>query len=508
MVPNDAISLFSRLKAAKRLPSPPGIAVQVLELCRRDDVDIQEIADTIMCDPALSGRLLRFANSPMSGVGREVTSIRDALLLLGLRQVKLIALGFSLTISAGDLTCPGFDLRGFWAESFVTGVIARRIAGDWFEADRQEAFTAGLLAGIGRLALAHAVPEEYGRVIETARREGVPLTEAERQLLRLGHAEFGAKLLQEWGLPEPLVRAVGLQDTPPQNGGVDSSMGRVLYASTRLAPLFVSQEQPSAEAGAAARDVIENMLHLEATTWKTVADELLREYVQVAQVFEVRLESQDSVVGLYAEAHEEAARVGMVALIERSDPLKANAELLRRATTDLLTGVANRVKFDDRLTEALKGLRRGHGDFAVLMLDIDHLTELNGTHGHQVGDLVLKRVATAVQNSLRDVDLLTRYGGEEFVVLAPHTDRRGACIVAARIRKCVEDLRIDAHGELVRVTISLGLAVTTDYRDQPTAGMIIADAEKQLNLSKEAGRNTWSYQGRSASQLAVPTRVG
>jgi diguanylate cyclase (GGDEF)-like protein len=272
--------------------------------------------------------------------------------------------------------------------------------------------------------------------------------------------------------------------------------------------LFVSQEQPSPEAGAAARDVIENMLHLEATTWKTVADELLREYLQVAEVFEVQIESEASVIDLYAEAHEEAARVGMVALIERTDVLQANAELLRQATTDPLTGVANRAKFDDRLAEALKGLRRGHGDFAILMFDLDHFKVFNDTHGHEVGDLVLRRVAIAVQNSLREVDLLARYGGEEFVILAPHTDRRGGCIVAARIRKCVEDLRINAHGELVRVTISLGMALSADYDAPFTAEQIIADVDTQLNLSKEAGRNTWSYQGRSASQVAVPTRVG
>ena len=508
MPAQDSASLFSRLKAARRLPSPPGAALRVLELCRCDDVGITEIADTIMCDPALTGRLLKFANSPMSGAGREVRSIRDALLLLGLRSVKLIALGFSLSVPEGQLSCQGFELKKFWAESFVTGVIARRVARDFLDVDRDEAFATGLLAGVGRLAFAHGIPEEYGQVLEAARREGVRVAEAERGLLGLDHAEFGAQLLADWDLPEPLVQAVASQDAPPRNVGVSLPTANIVYVAVRLAPLFVGEGQPPPRVRDAAREVIENIMELDTAAWKTVADEILSDYLQVADVFDVQLDTQASVVDLYAEARQEAARVGMVAQLERAEALKTDDELLRRATTDPLTGVANRAKFDERLDEALQGVRRGHGDFVMLMFDLDHFKRLNDTYGHPVGDLVLKRVATAVQNTLRSVDLLARYGPEEFVVLTSDADRKGACIIAARLRKCVEDLRIDAHRESARITISLGLAVTTDYGEVPTVELILAEADKQLYLSKQAGRNTWSYQGRSASQVAVPARVG
>jgi diguanylate cyclase (GGDEF)-like protein len=104
-----------------------------------------------------------------------------------------------------------------------------------------------------------------------------------------------------------------------------------------------------------------------------------------------------------------------------------------------------------------------------------------------------------VQSTLREVDLLARYGGEEFVILAPQTDQRGAHIIAARVRKCVDELRIPHDDQTLHVTVSIGLALTADYGETPSAEQIVADADKQLYISKQAGRNTWSYLGHSAS---------
>jgi diguanylate cyclase (GGDEF)-like protein len=149
-------------------------------------------------------------------------------------------------------------------------------------------------------------------------------------------------------------------------------------------------------------------------------------------------------------------------------------------------------------------LRREHGHFALLMFDIDDFKKINDTRGHPVGDLVLKQIACVVRNTLREVDLLARYGGDEFAILAPRADQRGGCTIAARVRKCVEELRVETNGHSLQVTISIGLAFTSDYEQAPTPERIVADADKQLYLSKQAGRNTWSYRGLTASALAKP----
>lgn len=499
----ESTSLLDQLKAAKRLPSPPGTALRILELCRNEDTKVHQVADVIMSDPALTGRLLKYANSSIAGVGREVTSVRDAVLLLGLRAVKMTALGFSIASPDFQPRCPGFKLPRFWADCFTAATIARRLATELFSTDREEAFTAGLLARIGRLAFAYGCPDEYSQILKAVR-AGTPLLDAEREHLGLDHIHFGAQLLADWGLPAVLVQAVecqALSPEPDQENTATQVLARVIRLATQLAPLFVNPDELTPEQNEMARDIVEQELRLDEHAWQHIADEINSDYREMADLFSIKLDESAAVFDLYAEAQEEATRVGMVAQLERTRALEENKDLLRRATTDALTGIANRAKFEDRIKEAMAGVRRGHGHFALLMLDIDHFKKFNDTYGHEVGDLVLKHVARAVRGALRDVDLFARYGGEEFIILAPHTDQRGACIVAARIRKCVESLRVPVDGKVLHVTISVGLALTTDYREAPEPKQIVADADKQLYCSKGAGRNTWSYLGRSASQV-------
>jgi diguanylate cyclase (GGDEF)-like protein len=504
MASEDFNAILSRLRGSKRLPSPTGVAIRVLELCRREDSESQEIADVIMSDPALSGRLLKYANSPAVGVGREVTSVRDAVLIMGLRAVKLTALGFSLALPESKPTCPGFDFKRFWIESFLTAVIARHLAAEHFNVDREEAFSAGLLARMGSLALAHGLPERYNRALQTAAREGRSLLEVEREQLKLDHVEFGARLLSDWRLPKILLAAVAYQREPDQAPEGAESMARTIHVARRLAPLFVSAGLPHVDPReiATARHIVENTLKMDEASWNRAADAIVSTYREVADIFEMPITHDVSVLGLYEEAQEEATSVGMVAHLEQIRTLEMNRELLQRATTDALTGIANRAKFEEKLEEAVKGLRRGHGDFVVMLLDIDHFKRINDTFGHDVGDFVLKQVARAVENALREVDVVARHGGEEFAILAPRTGPLGAAIMAGRVCKGVQDLRLDVKGKAITVTVSAGVAATADYTGPPTAEQLMRDADQQLYLSKKAGRNTWSYRGRSASAPA------
>jgi diguanylate cyclase (GGDEF)-like protein len=496
--------LYTQLKEAKRLPSPPGTALRVLELCRQDDADMREISGVIASDPVLAGRLLKFANSPMAGIAREVTSVREALLLLGLRTVKLTALGFSIASPGLHPRCAGFDLKAFWAGSCMRAVIARWLAAQFHEVDREEAFTVALLAGLGQLALAQGLGEKYAKVLAQAR-EGRPLLLAERDELGSDHALIGSMLLKEWGLPDVLVRAVadqGVDLAPGPDSAPTGKLSQILRLSNELLPSFVLSQGDAVHLSETAAAKVHDLIGDDAAVWDRITSEILANYREMAEVFDVDMDDPARIVELYAAAQEEATRVGMVAQLERSRAVRDNENLLRRATTDPLTGVANRAKFDERIALEVAGVRRSHGPFALLMLDVDHFKKFNDTYGHQVGDLVLRRVATAVNNALRDVDLVARVGGEEFAVLAPHTDRRGAWIVAARIQRCVEDLWIDLNGTRLNVTISSGLAVTSDFDDPPTAEQLVAEADKQLYVSKNAGRNTWSYMGKPASTLS------
>ncbi len=297
----DTPSLLARLKAAKRLPSSPGTAIRVLELCRRDDVSLDEIADVLMSDPALAGRVLKFVNSPLAGIGREVSSVRDAVLLLGLRTVKLTALGFSLATPDMQPRCPGFDLKRYWSESFATAVVARRLAQHYAGVDREEAFTVALMGGIGRLALACSIPDQYAKVLEIAH-SGEALMQAERVHFGIDNIQFCAELLADWGLPEPLVEAVAYQHQPETATPAGQSLGRILFAASQLAPAFVGDPGLATDARQAARDVVEQTLNLDEESWKPVAEEILGDYLQTASIFEVEFDDQVCILDLYAEA--------------------------------------------------------------------------------------------------------------------------------------------------------------------------------------------------------------
>jgi diguanylate cyclase (GGDEF)-like protein len=494
-------ALFAELKAANRLPSPPGTALRVLELSRRDDVELQEIADAVMSDPVLSGRLLKFANMSIVATGRDVTSIRDAVLILGLRTVKLISLGFSLVSPDIRSRCPGFDLKRFWSESFARAAIARHIKIILSEADREEAFTAALLAGIGRLALAQGATEAYVRVMEKVG-EGYSLIDGERHVLGVDHIQFGAQLLTYWELPARLVHAVEYQNEPTQAPEAVQSLANSVHLAIRLAPAFIAKEELNADQRDATRDVVENALRLDEESWKRTADQILDDYLRIAGVFNVEINSEGSIRDLYEEAKEEATRVGVVARLEDAAALEGSKALLRRASIDPLTGMANRARFDERLDEAIQGVRRGYGDVALLLFDLDHFKRLNDTYDRRTGDLVLKRVARAVRRVHRETDLLARYAGEAFAILASFIDRKAAALMAARVQLCVERLQIPLHEGTLRTTISLGMALTADYESTPEPGQLLADADAQLYISKQNGRNTWSYLGRSASQVA------
>jgi diguanylate cyclase (GGDEF)-like protein len=500
MATQDAASLLAQLKAARRLPSPPGTALRVLELCRSDQTPAAAIAEAIMCDPALAGRILKFANSPMSGAGRQVTTVRDAVMVMGMKTVKLAALGFALASPGGEETGAGFSLHQFWQESSAMAVASRRIAEPFFKADREEGFTVGLLSGIGRLALAQGLRENYGRMIALASSHET-LAEVERKVLGVDHAHFGAQLLMEWKLPDVLVDAVRFQLEPERASGRAAPLAAMLRSARRLLPVVKAEGQARAELAEAAYREIEGTLSLEREEWRELASQIASDHRQIAAVFNIRLEGHAMVADLYDAAQEESTRVGMEAEGERLAAVQSVEAMRVRAMTDALTGVSNRAAFDEALAALSRARGTGGGDFALVMFDIDHFKKFNDTHGHQTGDLVLRRVAEAVRDMLPASDRLFRYGGEEFAILTPCLERGGPCGRAERLCRSVEALRLEAGGKVLGVTVSAGAATTLDGPSTPTE--LIEAADRELYRAKGAGRNTWAYGGRVAGIAAA-----
>jgi len=167
---------------------------------------------------------------------------------------------------------------------------------------------------------------------------------------------------------------------------------------------------------------------------------------------------------------------------ERAALRRANAELDRLATVDTLTEAFNRRKFAEIAQRERAAARRNGTAMALVILDIDHFKRINDTHGHHAGDEVLKGVAATLRGEVRENDYLVRWGGEEFIVLAPGTGPEGGRALAEKLREAVAREPIAG----VPVTISLGVA-STDGSEEMEA--VVQKADSALYEAKENGRN-------------------
>ena len=151
----------------------------------------------------------------------------------------------------------------------------------------------------------------------------------------------------------------------------------------------------------------------------------------------------------------------------------------------------NRRAYDKRIKEELQRFTRYGHPFSIVILDVDHFKSVNDLYGHAVGDLCLKEIIIRVQPMLRESDFLARFGGEEFVVLLPETERKGAGEAAEKIRQCIEKTEFLHRGDKVAITISLGVTQVTP--DDQTPESLFTRVDQALYRAKNEGRNRVAY---------------
>ncbi|MBR9884929.1 MAG: GGDEF domain-containing protein [Oceanospirillales bacterium] len=191
---------------------------------------------------------------------------------------------------------------------------------------------------------------------------------------------------------------------------------------------------------------------------------------------------------------EKRMQVRYESLLEKVDQMEVEASRVRsrmeeeqlRARTDPLTGLPNRVSYDDQLKEALGRWQRYQTPFAIAVVDLDRFKEINDAYGHLAGDKVLRLVARVLQRNLRGSDFIARYGGEEFVIIFPSTVGTDAKSAADKLRDAVQNSPFHFRGEPVQVTASIGVAqVGAEDAEED----VFARADAALYRAKEEGRN-------------------
>ncbi|MFZ3041209.1 MAG: diguanylate cyclase [Thiobacillus sp.] len=232
---------LEQLKLSGQLPSPRGVALSILEISQRENATLSEIARVVQTDPALSGRLIKLANTA-SHVGRPVVSVQEAVVRQGMSTVRRLALGFSLVDQYRNGACRAFDYQEYWSHSLLMALGMQALGARVHVAATDELFVCGLLAQVGQLALATVYPDEYHAVLmahhaNPAQAIGVH----ERARLETDHTEMGIVMMADWGMPKVFTGPLTQYENPdhpsyPQDSRATSLM-LMLRLSHRLADL-------------------------------------------------------------------------------------------------------------------------------------------------------------------------------------------------------------------------------------------------------------------------------
>jgi diguanylate cyclase (GGDEF)-like protein len=168
--------------------------------------------------------------------------------------------------------------------------------------------------------------------------------------------------------------------------------------------------------------------------------------------------------------------------------LALHETLRTQAMFDGLTGLLNRTAITNSLATESERTRRGGESFSVVLLDLDHFKIVNDTYGHAAGDAVLKEAARRMQSVMRGYDTVGRYGGEEFLIVAPGCAVENVLELAERVRRCIGDEAIDIGGQMLPISCSLGAAVSS-ITGKEDASTLIGRADAALYRAKAGGRN-------------------
>ncbi|HWB53056.1 MAG TPA: GGDEF domain-containing protein [Tepidisphaeraceae bacterium] len=480
--------LVNRIKQCPTLPSLPAIAIQVLELAQRQEVDIGEIARIISKDPALSGKILRTVNSSFYGRSQSISTISHALVILGLQSVKTLVLGFSLVTNLTKGKAHGFKHIDYWRRSVYAATAARTIAGKLSLVQQEECFLAALLKDIGMLVLDQVLGEQYGFICSRAPTH-MELVTAEEQSLGLTHADASGILAGQWKLPPLLAIPMAFHHKPGQVS--DASLRKlteVVYLSGRCADVFI--EEPAAVAIAEAREFAQKTFNIAQQDCDALLDEVGTRTKEIAQLFEINISDSVTYEGILKKANEALVELTLQTQQQASNLEEQNQKLKKQASTDALTGLANRSAFDAFLPEQFDAAVSAGRSISLLMLDLDKFKSVNDVHGHPAGDAVLKHVGKLLRTAARAQDLAARYGGEEMALILPGTSRTTAAAVAEIICRAIAARPVQIGiNKTLPVTASIGVATFEAGGPLVEPHHLIKAADLSLYAAKKSGRN-------------------
>lgn len=487
-------SLLWEICDGENLPSLPAAALRVLQLSQAENVSVIQLAQVIGQDPALTAKILRFVNSPLFGVSRKIVSLPQAMVVLGLRTVKVLTLSFSIVDGYGRKRVEWFDYTMYWRRSLTHAVAGRLIAEAVAPIIRDEALIAGLLSNLGMLAMAQAVSDRYQGPCRQAGSNHAALLQAELASLGFTHQDVGKALFEQWNLPPDVCLAVALHHTGRQSE-LDERVNRLVdtvYVAGRIADAFCD--------GATQANIDElhelarRQLGLDGARLDRILESLNHHVKESALLMSVDIGQTVSYEQLREQAIVQLAKLSVsgeadLAAAQRREAANRHRqqELEKAATTDSLSGLANRAAFDRHLEQVVRQAAADHKPVGLILCDLDRFKRVNDTYGHAVGDQVIAATGAILAGYNTDGLFAARHGGEEFAVIVPNCPHRRLVELAQEVCAKLCQGSVASSKGTVRFYASAGGA-STEALTEPSAAALFALADKFLYLAKKRGR--------------------
>jgi diguanylate cyclase (GGDEF)-like protein len=480
-------AILERIRSCPGLPSLPSVAVQVVQMTAEEDMDINDLSELITADPALTTKILKTVNSPFYGLSNNVSTISKALIILGLQSVKTLVLGFSLVRNMRSAEDTSFDYATYWRRSIFAAVAARSIGVKVRLVQREEAFLSALLQDVGMPVLHTVLGDEYDRILAGLGPEHHAVSAAETEALGTTHAEVAAFLLGEWKLPPVLSEPVANHHDPESSSVDILPLARVVHLAGLCAEVFMNHVTPAIIQ--AARDYAQQQFDLDEEKLAPLMAQIAENTQEVAKLFEVSVGEHRDYDEILSQANEQLMRLSLLSQQQATQMQLKAKEFEQQANTDALTQVANRKRFATELHDEFARAVKFARPLAMAVVDADRFKSINDTHGHDVGDAVLVRLARTLREGARSTDLVARYGGEEFVILMPETNVQDAASIAESIRAAVAAEPVLHENLSIPLTISAGVAIAGPGSPFTNERTFFRAADGAVYRAKQNGRN-------------------
>ena len=373
--------LLERIIASPRLPSMPAVALEIIALVQDPDVAVDRLAATIANDPALAAKILKTVNSSFYAQARTIASIDQAIVVMGLNSVRILALGFSLTdnLRKDAHDTANFDHNYFWQRSILSATTSRSVAARFSAGQGDEAFLAGLLDQLGVLTMHETIGDAYDRAGAGAWGDGAMLIAHEEEAFDLNHAVVGHALADSWSLPQRLTTCLRWYTNPDGADPEDLALVRVVAIADFVATVFL---------GPNPGDALQS-LQRAAAQWYDLSPASVEDLItyvrnetdEMGNLFDLPADDIPAAAEILTRANAALTEITLQAAQQTTLLEHRNRELASLAATDSLTGVANRRGFDDFLAQQARISARYRGPLSLLLADLDHFKQVNESAG-------------------------------------------------------------------------------------------------------------------------------